>query len=198
MNQVFGDFEENIFSGNCEFLQLGFSPSSVPIQERWRNNGLSADFVADYLSTFFPASNDNPGSRRRQAEIKSSVSYIANELLENAMKFNYQTSHSPIKFGINLLQKEKVCIFLYVTNRVNPQQLLHFEAYIEEFLNCDPEELYVRKVEESMEDEEQENSGLGLITMKNDYQAQLGWRFETIDDGQEKITNVTTMAQLKV
>ena len=198
MDKIFGDFKKDVLSDQVEFLQLAFSPSSIPIQERWRNNGLSADFVADYLSTFFPASNDNPTARRRQAEIKSSVSYIANELLENAMKYNCKIADCPIKFGINLLHKEKVFVFLHVTNRVAPEQLLNFEAYIEEFLNSDSEELYFRKLEESAEDEGNESSGLGLITMKNDYDAKLGWRFETVNHEDETITNVTTMVQLEV
>jgi hypothetical protein len=33
-----------------EYLKIGFSPTSIPIQQRWRNNGLSANFLADYLS----------------------------------------------------------------------------------------------------------------------------------------------------
>lgn len=50
--QTFGKFQENFESGR-EFLNLSFSPSSLSIQQRWRNNGLSADFVADYMTTFF-------------------------------------------------------------------------------------------------------------------------------------------------
>lgn len=197
MDKVFGHFEEDIFPEDCEFLQLGFSPSCVSIQERWRNNGLSADFVADYVSTFFPVSIDDPVSQNKQAEIKSSVSYIANELLENAMKFNYKTFDSPIKFGINLLKKEKVFIYLYASNRVNPEQLEDFEAFIEEFLSSDSQELYLKQVEKSMEDEQHQYSRLGLITMKNDYQAELGWKFSTTKEENEEVINVTTMITLK-
>ncbi|MEO0686971.1 MAG: ATP-binding protein, partial [Cyanobacteria bacterium J06649_11] len=49
MVQVFGDFVES--TQKKENLTLGFSPSSVPINERWRNNGLSANYVAEYLAT---------------------------------------------------------------------------------------------------------------------------------------------------
>ena len=48
MKKIFGNFKENILSENNECLQLSFSPSSIPIQERWKRNGLSADFAADY------------------------------------------------------------------------------------------------------------------------------------------------------
>ena len=87
MAEIFGDFIDYLPSSQ-EFLIIGFSPSSTPLKQRWRNNGLSADFLADYLTTFFPGKEDDPNTIQRQAEVKNAVSYIANELLENAMKFN--------------------------------------------------------------------------------------------------------------
>ena len=54
--EIYGDFQEDI-PGSDQFLVISFSPSSIPLKQRWRNNGLSADFVADYLTTFFPASS---------------------------------------------------------------------------------------------------------------------------------------------
>src|SRR5215510_16471951 len=89
MTQIFGKFIERQ-EENGEYLKIGFSPTSIPIQQRWHNNGLSADFLADYLSTFFPG--DTHAAAERQAKLKSAISYVANELLENAMKFSY-TSH---------------------------------------------------------------------------------------------------------
>ncbi|HSF76291.1 MAG TPA: ATP-binding protein, partial [Microcoleus sp.] len=72
MTQIFGDFIEQ--PASQEYLIMGFSPSSVPLKQRWRNNGLSADFLADYLTTFFPGNQDDPSTIERQAEIKSAVS----------------------------------------------------------------------------------------------------------------------------
>ena len=67
MTQIFGPFTERK-DDDSEYLKIGFSPTSIPIQQRWRNNGLSADFLADYLSTFFPG--DDRAAAERQAEIK--------------------------------------------------------------------------------------------------------------------------------
>jgi hypothetical protein len=50
-NIVLGNFIENL-PPSQEYLILSFSPSSIPLKQRWRNNCLSADFLADYLSTF--------------------------------------------------------------------------------------------------------------------------------------------------
>jgi hypothetical protein len=41
-------------AGECEYLTLAFSPTSAPLRSRWRNNGLSADFLGDYVTTFLP------------------------------------------------------------------------------------------------------------------------------------------------
>lgn len=127
MYQIFGDFKEDLPANEHEFLQIGFSPSSAPLQQRWRNNGLSADFVAEYLTTFFLC-GDNPNARRRQTEVKSAVSYIANELLENAMKFNDENSKYPIKFGLHLFGDT---IVLYATNSVSPERLEKIQTFVE-------------------------------------------------------------------
>lgn len=200
--QTFGNYQEN-FSNNKpdgiasqrEFLNMGFSPSSLSIQERWRNNGLSADFVADYMTTFFPRQSDSKTEQQRQSELKHAVSYIANELLENAMKFNYPASKSSIEFGIHLLERDNAQIVLYVTNSVRPEQVIEFQEFIQELLTGDPEELFIRQMEINAENPEDMGSRLGFLTMINDYSAELGWKFHRLDDA---VTLVTTMVQLSV
>lgn len=196
MTQIFGDFRENIPEDH-EFLILGFSPTSIPIQQRWRNNGLSADFVADYLIAFFPGSDDDLHTQTRQAEIKSAVNFIANELLENAMKFSNEQIHYPIKFGLHLLEETKVTVLLRTTNSLSTSQSQNFISFIDEFLHSDSQELYIQQLEKSAEDENSMTSGLGLLTMKNDYLAKLGWKFEKISQNDDSFA-VTTMVQLIV
>ena len=70
MTRIFGDFTERK-DDHGEHLEIGFSPTSIPIQQRWRNNGLSADFLADYLSTFFPATTVLRPSARRISRVRS-------------------------------------------------------------------------------------------------------------------------------
>ena len=64
MTRVFGDYCEGL-PESPEFLIIGFSPGSIPLHQRWRNNGLSADFMADYLMTFFPVDDTKVGSVQR-------------------------------------------------------------------------------------------------------------------------------------
>ncbi|MEG3903871.1 DUF6272 family protein [Microcoleus sp. B4-C5] len=192
MTQIFGDFIEQ--PASQEYLIIGFSPSSVPLKQRWRNNGLSADFLADYLTTFFPGNQDEPSTIERQAEIKSAVSYIANELLENAMKFNDETSDYPIDIK---LQLESEGVIVSVANSISPQAVDKFQAYIQELLASEPSELYLQRLEKNAADDNCTNSGLGLLTMLTDYTAKLGWKFQTVHKDPEVIA-VTTMVQLTV
>ncbi|MCW6052098.1 DUF6272 family protein [Microcoleus sp. A2-C5] len=192
MIQTFGDFIEP--TPSQEYLIIGFSPSSIPLKQRWRNNGLSADFLADYLTTFFPGNEDDPSTIDRQAEIKSAVSYIANELLENAMKFNDETSEYPIDIKLQL--KSDGLIFS-VANSISPQAVDQFQGYIRQLLASDPSELYIEQLEKNAADESSTDSGLGLLTMLSDYTAKMGWKFQTVQKDPEVIT-VTTMVQLRV
>ena len=192
MIQTFGDFIEQ--STSQEYLIIGFSPSSVPLKQRWRNNGLSADFLADYLTTFFPGNEDDPSTIERQAEVKSAVSYIANELLENAMKFNDETSEYPIDIK---LQLESDGVLFSVANSISPQAVDKFQAYIQQLLASEPSELYIQQLEKNAVDEKCIDSGLGLLTMLTDYTAKIGWKFQTVQKDPEVIA-VTTMVQLTV
>ena len=150
--------------------------------------------MADYLTTFFPANESDPSSVARQADLKGAVSYIANELLENAMKFHDETANEPIRFGIHLFQD---LIVLFSINFISKTNFAPFRQVLEELTSADPEELYVRHLEKLAEEEDSHASGLGLITIMNDYLAKLGWKLEDSVSHSEEI-EVTTMVQLKI
>ena len=193
MMQVFGDFREELPKSN-QFLLISFAPSLISLKQRWRNNGLSADFVADYLVTFFPISENDPSTIQRQLELKSAVSYIANELLENAMKFHDESTEKPIQFGIHLLENEVV---LFCLNCLSSCQWEKFSVVIDRLSSCVPEELYIQQLEKLAEDENTQASGMGLITIMQDYLAQIGWKIENLEDNSE-VKIVTTMVQLAI
>ena len=155
---------------------------------------MSADFLADYLTSFFPGNEDEPSTIDRQAEIKSAVSYIANELLENAMKFNDETSEYPIDIK---LQLESDGVIFSVANSISPQAVGKFQAYIQHLLASEPSELYIEQLEKNAADDNCTDSGLGLLTMLSDYTAKIGWKFQTVQKDPEVIA-VTTMVQLTV
>ena len=191
MSQIFGEFIEDLQTSH-EYLILGFSPSSIPLKQRWRNNGLSADFLADYLATFFPGNENSINGNPLRTEIKSAVSFIANELLENAMKFSDETSNYTVSIGLYL--KSDKLIFM-VKNSVALERVSKFQTFLKELTTSDPNELYIQQLEQNAQDDTITESRLGLLTMINDYQAILGWKFDTISTIPELHT-VTTMVQV--
>lgn len=192
MNQVLGDFPE--LPPSQEFLLISFSPSSIPLKQRWRNNGLSADFIADYLATFFPSNEASESGMCQQAELKSAVSYIANELLENAMKFNDERSQQSISIALHLYSDRLVFV---VTNSIPPQAVSKFQTLIANSIDSDLEQLYIRQLEKNLADEDNTQSGLGLLTMMKDYLAKIGWKFVIVQQEPEVIS-LTTMVQLNI
>ena len=197
MPKVFGEYIEE-FSSKLDYLEITFNPTANSIRHRWSNNLLSAQFIAEYFSAFLPVDEDDPNSCHRIKEGKGSVSYVANELLENAMKFNDRGSNFKVKFGIYFIEENgEVTAVLYATNSVTSQGVEKFQAFLTELIASDPKELYIAQVEKSLEEEHSEASGLGFLTMINDYSAKLGWKFQTVST-EPHIQTVTSMAQLKV
>ena len=73
MQKLFGDYIEELPS-ELDSLEMTFTPTKRSIRERWSNNRLSAQFVADYFSAFLPTDEDDRDCDRRIKESKSSVS----------------------------------------------------------------------------------------------------------------------------
>ncbi len=189
MAQVFGEFTED-FADRSEFLVLGFSPSSLPIQLRWRTNGLSADFLGDYVRNFFPG--DTSADISKQDEIRAAVSFIANELLENSMKYSDENAGQPINLEVHLFSDRLTFVS---KNSVNQLAIANFQSYLQEITTNEPSEMYISQVEKSAISDEIENSGLGYLTMLMDYEAILGWKFDQAQNNPH-VTIVTTMVQL--
>jgi hypothetical protein len=187
--ELFGVFIEP----TQEQLSLNFSPYSIPFTQRWRNNGLSADYIGDFIATLFPKEEMESISFREQGEIKSSAVFIINELLENAIKFCYYIGQYPINVSFKIESKK---IIFYVTNPVSQLAANKFQVFIKELLQSDPNDLYIRQLEKNAEDEYSFNSGLGLLTIINDYNAQMAWKFQTIKQDVPQVIAVTCMVQL--
>ena len=190
MNQLFGDFKEDILA-NHKLFMMDFFIQSIPLERRKQTRYLSIAFITDYLATLFPVDQEDIKSYERQLQMKSAVSYIANELLENSMKFNYETVNYPIKFGICFLEQALVFV---ASNCASEKTLDSFKNFVHELTTSDINELYFRQLEKGAE-EKSEESRLGFLSMMNDYSAKLGWKIEIVNKDPE-ITTVTTMVQL--
>ena len=190
MAQTFGNFVEDE-SSSPEYLVIGFSSNSIPLKQLWRNNGLSASFIADFLTPFFPIAEDEPNALKQRDRVIGAVRYIANELLENAMKFSDETSQYPISIKLDLKRDR---LIVRTTNAIDPERISSFQALIQDLLSSDPQERFMHQLEKNTQ-EGWSSSGLGLLTIMNDYAGIPGWKFETIQQ-EPPIATVTTSVQL--
>lgn len=146
-------------------LALQLLPLDMIVQ--WRRCGQTADYVASFLAYHF----------RDFGRAMNVLSTVLNELIENAVKFTPDKQH-PIRlaalfFGDKLL--------LESTNCIRDDQDAEFREFVERLFNEDLEDLFVTQVEHSAEFDT-ELSGLGLITLKNDYVSGMGVRFRDGSD----------------
>jgi hypothetical protein len=188
LTDVIGEFSESM-NQVTDGLTLTFSASSIPLKQRWRNNGLSADFLADYVTTFFPRDEGDPSSLERQQAIRCAVAYIANELLENAMKYSEESLAVPTTIRVSLVPD---AILFSEVNRTSGSRGAAFLGFVRTLSASDPSEMYLQQLERAGEGG---GSGLGLLTMLNDYGARLAWRFEDLPDGS---TQITTQVRLDI
>ncbi len=190
MSESYGLIKTVNLNSKLESLKLSFWPGLIPLKQRWRNNGLSADFLADYVTTFFPLDDSDPRTQQRQIEIRGAVSYIANELLENAMKFHAADVAQPISMVLYL---HRETVLFQETNAITNADAHRFRQYITLLQSSEPSELYIQQLESNAVSEN--SAGMGILTMINDYAAELAWRFDPIDD---EGCLVTTQVEIKI
>lgn len=179
-----------------EYLTIHFSPNAPVRQERWRNYGLSADFLGDYFANFFPgkeADNVSKGASTDRSTIRSTISFIANELLENAIKYQMPTVQEPI--SISLFLHGDYIVFKS-TNFVDSDQALAFKGFIQRILNTqDINRLFTQQLEMAATGTGESN--MGLLTMICDYQVEFGWRFQPLSE-QPQIWQIDVLAHLNL
>lgn len=190
--QTFGDFQDEAVN-STEYLTIVFSPSSLSLRERWRTNRLSAYFLADYFSTFFPGEGQPAGMTDPKSELIGTITFIANELLENAMKFSDATSDEAVMLTLRLYPNK---LTFLTRNRANSQTESRLRTFIQRLLSTDPTELYMQQLEQSALTENSTHSGLGILTIINDYAAQVGWQFAAVAEDTGVI--VTTKVQFAI
>lgn len=190
--QTFGQFKDDNLESQ-EYLTLNFAPSSTPQrQQRWQNYGLSADFLGDYFATFFPGEEVPESAINLKDTIKASVSYIANELIENAVKYSDESTHLPISITLRLFDQD---IIFQVTNYATQAVAQRYQQFVQTLQTTDIAELYTQQLEKTALGEG--GSNMGILTIVHDYSAQGGWRFEQLVD-RPTISKVTVTMHLIV
>lgn len=168
---VYGEFQ--LEPQPCsDFLTLNFTLSDENRLQRWSNYGLSADFLGDYFSAFFPGASLESAPISRRDEVKAAVSFVANELIENAVKYGDRSDEKPIAITIRLY---KNTITLEAANPSSDRHVESYKGFVTKLLASDPDQLYFEQLEQTAMGTGQ--SQMGILTMVNDYQARFGWSF---------------------
>jgi hypothetical protein len=183
---VFGNYEEqdtkNALSSSTLLL------NAQEMSNNWRRVSLTADYLAKYYSYYFPYKEKALKTLSRN-EAENILSFVINELIENTAKY----SNTPKKsVTIKLILEEKTLLF-YISNYISNDNSVDFIAICKEIFENNTRELYIKKLEENVETGKG-GSGLGYLTLINDYDIDLGFKFEKIQDN---ISKVTVQARMK-
>ncbi|WP_416669931.1 DUF6272 family protein [Egbenema bharatensis] len=198
LTQTYGDFSDD-FSGGEEYLTLSFSPNLAARKRRWGNYGLSADFLGDYFAAFFPGEADCDSPINQRDTVKAAVSYIANELIENAVKYSEMSSKLPVSISLYLHEQQ---IVFQAVNYASQPEVDRYQSFIQMLLNSNLDELYIQQLEQTAMGNG--GSNMGILTMINDYAACFSWKFQPMTDHsvvQEEadwITQVNVVVRLHV
>lgn len=179
--EIYGDFQVNMRGCN-DFLTLNFTLSDEQRLLRWSNYGLSADFLGDYFASFFPGTCLDGEQISRRDEVKSVVSFVSNELLENAVKYGRHSQTLPVTITLRLFGD---MIVFEASNPSTAEHVKGYRAFVQQLVSGDPAELYFRQLEQTAAGTGQ--SQMGILTMINDYQARFGWRFSPMPSEAESI-----------
>lgn len=191
MIELFGHYRLDLPQAGTADFQLAIVPQAAPLPPD--TSSLTAYFVADFFAFYF-SEEALPGTNFSiREDLSSSINFVVNELVENAFKFHFDNRYE-VTFSLKLSQAE---LIFCTGNRIDPHALQKFRAFIEEITVANPQDLLLKQIEQNMEEENNAVSGLGLLTIINDYGAKLGWKFESTESQPEKIT-VTTMVRLPI
>lgn len=136
-----------------------------PLTVSWQHASATCEFLGDV----FAVRHAKNGSD--YSEARHSIIYLVNELLENAIKFR---SPGDIELRCSL---EDGRFEVTVRNHASSDVATRFQSILSELTVRDPGELLIERIEANAADETSSGSGLGLLTLMNDYGARLGWKF---------------------
>lgn len=154
---------------------------------KWSHCSSTADFLSHFFSGVCARELDGAGIR----DLTHSVAYLANELVENAVKFR---SEGDVVVEGGLHDGDFV---LRIDHHVSAQTAGRFLALLREISVGDPGELLIKRIEANAAGENTAGSGLGLLTLRNDYGVRISWRFTPATPPDERVF-LETVARLRL
>lgn len=183
MNEIIGSFDQEA----CD------APKEIRIvlkQDRmnlgWTHCAQTADLFSHYLAHHFPGTRENGWVDRH--EMTHSIGYLVNEIVENAFKFNAAGS---VAISTGLYHH---AVVLVVSNQVAIEALEKFQNLLLEITSGNPGDLLLERIEYNAQ-HEKKASGLGYLTLMNDYGVVMGWQFQRVPNVDSYVT-LNYMAKL--
>lgn len=163
MSAQFGDTDHR--NGDDGFA-IGMRLAEGPIDLSWHHCSTTSEFLGEFFALH--------GAKQKldYNETRHAIGYLVNELLENAVKFR---APGDILIRSSL---EGDCFELRLTNLIDQETSMRFQAMLAEVTSRDPGELLIERIEANAADASSSGSGLGLLTLMSDYGARLGWTFQ--------------------
>jgi hypothetical protein len=150
-----------------------------PLELRWIHCSMTADFIGDLFAALAGRGDIDVANARH------SIGYLANEMLENAVKFR-----APGDVVVEAVL-EGAEFTLAISNFATMEAAKGLTALIHEITSRDPSELLLEQMERNAADPNSSGSGLGLLTLANDYGVRLGWTIEPhISDAMAEVCTI--------
>ena len=147
------------FHKNRSVFNYSFTPKDI--QNTWESVGEIADLVANH----YKGQNDDSINI-------DLVSMVLNELIENAAKFSYENT-SKIKINTN---KQENKLIVKITNEVSKERWDQLLKICNELFSNDLHTLFLDRLIKL--NNNKKSSGIGLIILKKDYNANLNFTFK--------------------
>jgi hypothetical protein len=155
-----------------------------PLDLSWHHCATTSDFIADLFALHVQSSRDD------YREVRHSIGYLVNELIENAVKFR-----APGEITIEAAIDSE-CFKVKVSNVVDGETAGGFQNLLSEITVGDPGELLIQRIEANAKGPETTGSSLGLLTLMSDYGARLAWIFSPA--GESDLVQLETYASIPI
>jgi len=153
-----------------------------PLEMNWAHCGATAEFLGDFNAALAASQKLDANDARH------SIAYLANELTENAVKFR---AGGDVTLSTAIEGDE---FTFRLTNDTSTTTAAGFESLLGELTSRDPGDLLIERIEANALDPDSGGSGLGILTLMNDYGARIGWDFSQETDAAN--VRIQTVASL--
>ncbi len=163
---VLGEYTEQ---SNQDCIKLKLSRDDL--NKIWKRCGLTADYSANYVSTYF----------ENKKEIENSASTILNELIENAAKYSANREND-IEIDVAVYRNSVV---FEVNNYVDSEAFYSFRDFVTKIIESDDIDAAYFEALRSLNGADKEKSGIGLLTIMSFFKLKLGMKFENSENNHD-------------